>query len=143
MTHQFRLRFSDREEMTKAARILEGLRCDGAPMIGIPERLADGFVIGCILSAQVAEGAVISREGSNETAPFFEVFYQIDGMKSGCHHPDGMLWIATGDGAEGGRCSILDIFPTVLAALGKPHLLPADRRGKSLLPERAPARRAA
>jgi hypothetical protein len=142
MTHQFRLRFADMAAMEQAARILEELRCDGAPMMGIPERIEDGFVIGCIVSTQVAEGTAISRAGSNETIPFFDLFYQIDGVKSGCHHPDGILWIASGEGVDRGRCSILDIFPTILAAFGKSHLLPEDRRGKSLLPAQA-ARRAA
>ena len=77
---------------------------------------------------------MIARPGSNETLRFFDVFYQIDGMKSGCHHPDGMLWLATGEAANGGRCSILDILPTILAAFGRSDLMPADCRGRALLP---------
>ena len=54
-------------------------------------------------------------------------------MKSGCHHPDGMLWFATGDGRDAGRCSILDVFPSILTALGRADLIPADRTGRALL----------
>jgi hypothetical protein len=102
-------------------------------VIEVAEPHEDGFVFGCRISEQVGADAVISRPGTNATLRFFDVFYQLDGMKSGCHHPDGILWLATGQGANAGRCSILDIFPTILAALGRPDLAPEGRRGRSLL----------
>jgi hypothetical protein len=134
MTHQFRLRFSSPETAANAARLLTALRSDGAQVMGISDHSEDGFVFGCSISRQLAESAVIARPGTNETLRFFDLFYQIDGMKSGCHHPDGMLWLATGEARNAGRCSILDILPTVLTAFGREDLMPADRRGRSLLP---------
>ena len=138
MTHQFRLRFDTQETRANAVRMLGGLRAEGHVLAGISDHAADGFVFGCSISKQLLPDAVIARENSNETIRFFDAFYQIDGMKSGCHHPDGMLWFATGQAADGGRCSILDIFPSVLTALGRPDLVPADRHGRTLL---APAER--
>jgi hypothetical protein len=134
MTHQFRLRFADRAAVDDATARLTALRADGRQIMGISDHAADGFVFGCSISTQVGEDAVIARPGTNETLRFFDVFYQIDGMKSGCHHPDGMLWLATGEAANAGRCSILDILPTILAAFGRSDLMPADRRGRALLP---------
>lgn len=143
MTHQYRLRFETRAAAERAAEIMGGLRSEGLPVIGMAELHEDGFVFGCSISRQIGPDAVIARQGSNETVRFFDVFYQIDGMKSGCHHPDGILWIATGDGRDMGRCSILDIFPTVLQAFGRMDLMPADRRGRSLLSAVASRRQAA
>ncbi len=143
MTHQFRLSFASPQDREAAARVFAGLRCDGAPMAGISQSADDGFVFDCSLSKQVAPDALISRQGSNDTLRFFDVFYQIDGMKSGCHHPDGILWLATGQPRDGGRCSILDIFPTILTALGRADLVPADRHGRSLLPAAGERRHAA
>jgi hypothetical protein len=133
MTHQFRLRFKTDEARANAVRVLAGLRAEGRVVAGISDHAHDGFVFGCSISSQLQPDAILAREGSNETIRFFDAFYQIDGMKSGCHHPDGMLWLATGEGRDMGRCSILDIFPTVLAALGRSELAPADRTGRALL----------
>ncbi len=142
MTHQFRLRFVTEQARANAVRVLGGLRSEGHVLAGMSDHAADGFVFGCSISNHLSPDALISRENSNESIRFFDVFYQIDGMKSGCHHPDGILWLATGDPADGGRCSILDIFPTVLTAMGRSDLIPADRRGRSLL-SRGESRRAA
>jgi Type I phosphodiesterase / nucleotide pyrophosphatase len=133
MTHQFRLRFDNEEARANAVRILGGVRCEGNVLAGISDHAADGFVFGCCISKQLPPDALVSREGSNETLRFFDLFYQIDGMKSGCHHPDGILWFATGTPADGGRCSILDILPTILDAMGRPDLLPAECRGRALI----------
>lgn len=143
MTHQYRLRFESRAEAERAAELLASLRSEGSPVIGLAELHDDGFVFGCSISKQIKPDAVIARRGSNETLRFFDLFYQIDGMKSGCHHPDGILWLATGEGRDCGRCSILDIFPTVLSALGRKDLMLPDRRGKSLLTEAGERRRVA
>lgn len=143
MTHQYRLRFADRAALETARDLFAALRCDGAPVMGMAEPHDDGFVFGCGVSTQIAPEAVVSRHGSNDTVRFFDLFYQIDGMKSGCHHPDGILWIATGDGRDMGRCSILDIFPTILSAFGRLDLMPADRRGRTLLPAASDRQQAA
>ena len=49
--------------------------------------------------------------------PFFDVFYQADGTKSGMHHPDGVLWIRTPDrthAIHSGKVPLRAIAPTVL-----------------------------
>ena len=40
-------------------------------------------------------------------------------MKSGCHHPDGVLWFKTGrHEVHSDKCSVLDVLPTVVKSLG-------------------------
>ena len=36
---------------------------------------------------------LLTVPGRNDLKPFFELFYQAEGLKSGMHHPDGILWI--------------------------------------------------
>ncbi|MEX6724790.1 alkaline phosphatase family protein [Parapedomonas caeni] len=142
MTHQFMIRFESTDEAEAAAALLRGLAVDGKPLIGMQDHGAEGLYFGCQISRQIGPEAVITSAISNRSWRFFDWFYQIDGMKSGCHHPDGILWLGTGEHVDAGRCSILDVFPTVLEALGRGHLIPSDRTGRNLLPAPA-ARRAA
>jgi hypothetical protein len=47
--------------------------------------------------------------------PFGDLFYLIEETKSGCHQPEGILWIKTGRGwSHERRVSVLDVFPTIL-----------------------------
>jgi hypothetical protein len=140
MTHQFRLTFTAPDAMRSAAQTLESLHVDGTRLIHISNASESGFVLGCSISRQLGPHAQIRGGEANQAGAFFDLFYQIDGMKSGCHHSDGILWLATGEGRDQGRCSILDIFPTTLAALGRGHLVPADCPGRSLLDEISVAR---
>ena len=67
----------------------------------------------------------------NSTIPFGELFYRIDAIKSGRHHPDGCLWIQTGrHKAHEARPSIIDVLPTQLDMLGVPA--PEGLAGRSL-----------
>jgi arylsulfatase A-like enzyme len=57
-------------------------------------------------------------------------------MKSGCHHPEGVLWVRTGRHAvHSERVSILDVAPTVcdLLRLDPDAVRCAGLRGVSLL----------
>jgi arylsulfatase A-like enzyme len=71
---------------------------------------------------------------SGATALFFEVFHQAESLKSGMHHPDGMLWIRLPDRGHAvieEKVSLLSVAPTVLSLLGMP--IPAWMTGTSLL----------
>ena len=56
--------------------------------------------------------------------PVLDVFYKVDGVKSGMHHPDGMLWIR----APGARHAVhpthvplATVAPTILERFGVPR----------------------
>jgi hypothetical protein len=56
--------------------------------------------------------------GVNRRVRFDEVFYPIQGTKSGCHHPEGVLWISAGQHCVHPEpVSILEIAPTVCRLL--------------------------
>jgi hypothetical protein len=42
---------------------------------------------------QVEPDAVLSLDRGQRTISFFDLFYQLDLVKSGIHHPDGLMWI--------------------------------------------------
>ena len=108
---------------------------------GAPERGAALFLvqpkedltiyIGCQLRRAVSEDERIHLGEAGEAA-FWEHFYMIDAMKSGCHHPDGALWFRTGtQQLHPEKVSILDIMPTVMGALGVP--VPVNGAARCLL----------
>ena len=113
MTNQFNLHCAA-EEGDAVEESLLALRMDGEPVF-LTQRMSPGQVyFGCRVSRIVPAGAVVTRVGSNEALQFSDLFYLIEGMKSGRHHPDGVLWIKTGVGSEtADRVSILDVFPTI------------------------------
>jgi hypothetical protein len=92
---------------------------------------------GCQLRRPIAADATISFDAAGTAAPFYGHFYQIDAIKSGCHHPDGALWLKTGaHQVHAEKVSILDILPTLLDLLGidDRRFQAHPYRGASLLP---------
>lgn len=139
MTHQFMLRTSSPEAAVTAMDALKMVRIDNKNVFGFTYAAGSTDVyFGAELSGEIDPGAIVVDGRSGKSMRFGDYFYKIDGLKSGCHHPDGMLWIAGPDVAAAPalqeRVSILDVFPTVLTQLGLAAEIPADRTGTSLLP---------
>ncbi len=136
MTHQYVLRFGSPAEVEAAVAALRAVRlADQEVFAAVPsERLS--LYIGCQLYERVAADAAVTGL-RYEYAPvrFFDLFYAIDAIKSGCHHPDGVLWIRTGRHAvHRERVSILDIAPTICELIGVPGDINARGGGTSLVP---------
>lgn len=134
MTHQYLAQFASHDAARAARKRLEALALtDGRALFGFPEIDAQpgSLYFGCQISTRTpAETPVIA---GNTEIPFGELFYRIDAIKSGRHHPDGCLWIQTGRHRTHERKpSILDVLPTQLEMLGIP--LPAGLAGRSLAP---------
>lgn len=132
MTHQYKLLFGDAPAAAAAAEKLRTLTLNGAPLfVAHYKELSNEILVGSLISSEVDDSELI--QGGSNGVEFGKHFYLIDGMKSGCHHPEGMLWIRNGTGQDAGQCSILDIMPTVMAALGLQNVIPNDRTGIDLL----------
>jgi predicted AlkP superfamily phosphohydrolase/phosphomutase len=73
--------------------------------------------------------------GRNELLHFFDLFYAIDAVKSARHHPEGVLWLRTGEHAVHTEpVSILDIAPTIYDLMGVGSAIGRDAvRGASLV----------
>lgn len=131
MAHQYLLRLSDGRAKEDAATKLRNVTFKGNELFDFSEADTRSIYFGCDIKSAVPEDATIEIAG--QRSPFFAVMYQIEEIKSGCHHPDGVLWIKTGHHRRfPSRVSILDIFPTLVDLL-QIEGSSTTRRGRSLV----------
>ena len=123
MAEEFKLHFPSEMAAQAASDRLDRLRGPGATALMRVRRSVETLFLGCAITQTPAPGAVITVEGSAAKARFIDLFSPLEGVKSGAHHPDGILWWALPGGAEvqvAPRISLEAIAPTVLALLGTP-----------------------
>jgi hypothetical protein len=119
MTHQYRLRFADGAAAEKALAVLRQLRLGEESVLGA--RLSGTDIhFGCQIYDRLdSNGEIAGVPGRNERLHFFDLFYAIDAVKSARHHPEGVLWLRTGEHAVHTEpVSILDIAPTIYDLMG-------------------------
>lgn len=137
MTHQYLAQFASVAQASAAQERLSALGlADGRPIFDFPPISAQpgSLYFGCQISARTARDTPVIDAQGNSTIPFGELFYQIEAIKSGRHHPDGCLWIQTGQHrAHAEQPSILDVLPTLMDLLAAP-MSPGAYAGKSLAP---------
>lgn len=116
MTHQFLVHFQNHELTDKAFLILQSLKYEGRNVFGFDPSDPCTLYFDIRISSEVPQHASIeSQDLSLQSFQFFDVFYKLDVVKSGCHHPNGVLWFKTGQHRDfPERVSILDVFPTIL-----------------------------
>ncbi len=139
MTHQFHVDFAFEDDARAAEAAFRALAVDGEPVFDV-RREGSGLFAGChyLDPAVMERDAVDLRSGARRR--FAELFYLIDGYRSGHHVPAGALWIrTTGRGrVHPEPVSILDVAPTVLALFGL--AAPPAMRGAVLPLDGLPAR---
>lgn len=141
MTHQYLARFRDRDARDRARERLQALTLDDRQVIGFAtiETSDLELYFGCQISAKTSLDAVVHDRATGSTMRFGSAFYQIEAIKSGRHHPAGMLWIQNGEHQRhSAPVSILDIFPTLLDLHGVTGALSEEHRGRSLVPLLSP-----
>ena len=117
MSEEFLLRFDDEAASKQAASKLSSIDVDGRPGIRVRQ---DGkeLVFGCGIFDSVPGNARITA--GERSAAFEDYFYQFDAVKSGMHHPDGLLWIRQPGQAHREteeKVCLTAIAPTLLALL--------------------------
>jgi hypothetical protein len=140
MSEQFWIHFQSKRDADEAQHKLTELRAGDRPLM---ELRPDGSSLfaSCCINDPLEKGTVIQQRSSGKTAPFHGIFYEVEGVKSGMHHPDGLLWIRHA-GMPAARHSenvrLTDIAPTILDMLtvGQPPFM----KGTSLLSEGVAAR---
>jgi hypothetical protein len=139
MAEQFYLYFESEAEAEAGERRLRGLRVEGKPLM-ILNRDGASLFGGCVINQTLPKEAAITNLDA-QAAPFFDLLYQIEGVKSGMHHPDGMLWVRTPSKehrTHPERVELTSIAPTMLSLFrvaSPPHM-----KGDPL-PDIAPAER--
>jgi len=93
---------------------------------------------GCKIHGALGKHATVSSP--HGSAPFFGLFYQVEGVKSGMHHPEGLLWIRTPERIHASQrepLPLTEVFGKLLGLLGvrAPRPEPAPARTPAPVPE--------
>jgi hypothetical protein len=122
MTHQFVAHFADEAQAARAKDVLSRLTVGGHPVFSFDPSEPGTLYFGNQVHTLVEPGSRITVSNDPDTGlDYYEVFYRINEMKSGRHHPDGCLWIRNGrHERHQEKVSILDILPTILAMYDLP-----------------------
>lgn len=115
MTHQFHLEFATDDAAIRAETQLSGIQVAGRPALDV-ERRGNRVFSGSAIYVDVPADAVLALPDGGSLR-FFDMFYKVDTMKSGMHHPDGVLWVRTP-----GRAHAVDTVPVPLTRVA-PTLL--------------------
>ena len=139
MAEQFWLEFNNAEEVNAAADVLEAVTVDGEKAFTVI-RDKNALFTGFGIRKQLGKDSVMHSPAANRTSKFFDIFYTIEGIKSGMHHQDGLLWIRNSrvPGAQHSRVALESIAPTILELLGVP--IPSHLMDPSLLKTAVPER---
>jgi hypothetical protein len=133
MSEEFHLDFEDEASARDAEKRLLGLRVGEESVLKLG-RTGMEIYGGCQIFHPLPAAAVLHDTNSGKQTPFFDVFYQADSIKSGIHHPDGLLWIRQPDrqhAIHDEKVPLTSVAPTVLSLLGVDA--PASMRGEPLL----------
>jgi hypothetical protein len=132
MAEEFQLDFDTEDAAREAEAKLSALRYEGEPALRV-ERRGSNIFSGCAVSEQVAPDAVLHLDGGDRTVRFFDLFYQLDLVKSGIHHTDGMMWIRTPARRHAvfdDKVPLVSVAPTILGMYGIEP--PAHMKGEPL-----------
>jgi hypothetical protein len=122
MSEQFHLRFANETDAAAAAERLQTLQIDGKPAMHVERRETNVFS-GCKIFSPLDHDVELEGGIGGKSIPFFRLFYQVESLKSGMHHPAGILWMRV-PGARPtvheGTVSLRDVPPTILSMFGIP-----------------------
>ena len=120
MSEQFHLRFATDREAAAAAERLRALRIEGRQAMHVEHRGSDIFS-GCKVFSPLGHEVLLEGGPKGTSISFFRLFYQVESLKSGMHHPDGILWMRVPGRVptvHQGRVSLRDVAPTLLSTFG-------------------------
>jgi len=133
MSEEFHLYFEDEAAAADAEQRLRGLRVGDEAALYV-DRTGTEIYSGCQIFHELPPDATLLDTVGDRRTPFFDVFYQSDSLKSGIHHPDGLLWIRRPDrshAVHADKVPLVCVAPTLLRLLGIEA--PASMRGEPLL----------
>jgi hypothetical protein len=121
MSEKFYLTFDNDEAAILAAERLGALRmASGEPLLTFL-REDRRLVIVCAVNQIRSPETLVVSPHTNRSIAFGDMFYPIEGVKSGMHNADGMLWIRTPEHRQAQidrKVSLCEIAPTMLELCG-------------------------
>lgn len=128
MADEFFLRFLNEIDAEQCAMRLNSIRLpDGTPAFSA-ELDGNDVIAQCRCRVLMPENAQLTIGGEKQQVDFNKVFYWVDSLKSGTHHPAGIFWIRQ----PAGTCDVRDetvslttVAPTILDILNieKPNFM--------------------
>jgi hypothetical protein len=115
---------------------LRQLSLESEPLMTV-ERTGQSVFGGCAITTPTDAGRLVTGHGG-ATRRFGDLFYMIHSMRSGRHHPDGVLWVRNGvHRVVEGHVPLTAVAPTILHHFGvtpptsmeHPGLAPASSGG--------------
>jgi hypothetical protein len=130
MAEQFHVECPDGAAAARTEARLRELTVDEQPLMTV-QREGSNVFAGCrVYDAAVLDRPVV-RPSDGTRRRFGDLFYMVHTMRSGRHHPDGVLWVRTGrHRVVPDRVPLTDVAPTVLAHFGVAQ--PAHMKGRPL-----------
>lgn len=120
MSQQFLLHFSTEEEAAAAAFRIEAIRLTDGRQPMWARQQGSTVDSGCMVDQLPSEDVKIISPTTNQALRFLDVFYPLEALRSGKHHPDGAFWIR-GPGIRAqrveGRVSLRCVAPTLAELL--------------------------
>jgi hypothetical protein len=115
MAEQFHVECPDGEAAVATESRLRDLVIDDQPLMAV-KREGKSVFAGCRVFESVALDRPVRRRSDGHGQRFGDLFYMIHTMRSGRHHPDGVLWVRNGrHRVVRGKVPLTAIAPTVLA----------------------------
>lgn len=122
MTEQFRIHFPSSDSRDVALGQLLSWVYEGKRVFNFKPDSEKTLFGGCRLHDCLPKEAAIDAPDGTQLK-FYDLFYLIDAVKSGRHHPDGILWIQNDAGVKhvhSGRVPVTAIAATILQLLEVP-----------------------
>jgi len=132
MAHQYRVRFKQPGEAAAFRSMLNSIKRPGSDDRSLFECILDdefSLYFACGVTSYLDLNKSVQVDGSE--IKLSTIFYKLDDMKSGMHHPEGIAWFTwpvqylTDDKAQ-----LMDIFPTICEKLNVPIM--REVKGNSL-----------
>src|SRR5262249_13783913 len=128
MAEEFHVFLDSEAAALETERQLAAMRVGDRPAL-VVRRDGAGLFFGCKIHGGLDDDAPVA--GPRGSEPFSALFYQVEGVKSGMHHPEGILWIRTPErdhAIHGETLPLTEVFPKLLGLLGvrapRPHRPP-------------------
>jgi len=142
MSDEFFIRFGNTAAAQAAATQLSAFRLPHGGEAFSAEVNGTDLIGQCRCRKIVDKTGLLTNENTGRTIKFHDVFYKVDSLKSGFHHPDGILWwrqagVAADRLEASDKIPLTDIAPTILDYFGAAK--PSHMRGSSFLRTESPA----
>jgi hypothetical protein len=125
MAEQFHVECPDDESAAQTEWRFRDLALDDEPVMAV-KREGNNVFAGCRVTDQGVLDRPVTRRSDGDRRRFGDLFYMIHTMRSGRHHPDGVLWVRNGRHTiVQEKAPLTDIAPTILEHFGvecPPHM---------------------